>query len=126
MRRKLFLSFGGILKALADKRINSGDLFNGLFFLDCSRSAFKQALEQLPPVGDGRIAILIDNVTFKADFYGRSRWVLIGEKSAYYLLNFLLVDNGYKVLNPPDYYLFTAEEITRLMQETNPEVEVIA
>lgn len=128
-KRKLFLSWTGVLNALIEDRITIADLDQGLFFFSCSKSEVVKKLSQLSDDDPYSFHVYLEEkisqILFKAEIYDRVRWSLAQEKPAYYHLNFLLVANGYKHLDPPHYYLFTPEEITRLMNIRNPELEVI-
>lgn len=131
VKRKLFISLEGLVKGMLDASINVQDLMTGLFYMGCSRSAVDKAMEELSEQDKVIPARLIKQAIFKANLYGRCRWAKMGEKPAYYHLNFLLVDNGYKVLNgyqicsPATYHEYTAENIIRLMAESNPDLEVV-
>ncbi|PIT88794.1 MAG: hypothetical protein COU29_00220 [Candidatus Magasanikbacteria bacterium CG10_big_fil_rev_8_21_14_0_10_36_32] len=128
VKRKLFISLEGLIEKVSRMPVNmetAADLRTGLFCLGCTRDDVREAVAQLASEGKSYPAAMISDAIFMANLHGRIRWVLATEIPAFYHLNFLLVDSGFKSLRPVLYHNYTAEEIIRLMAETNPELEVI-
>lgn len=102
-KRKLFISFTGLMYALKAGRVNDDDLANGLFVFGCTRNhALTPPPENLRAedvvVRNPDIYERLVKAIAHAEFLGRVRWRTSAEGNcSYQLVNELLVGN----LEPP-------------------------
>ncbi len=99
-KRKLFISFTGLMYALKAGRINDDDLANGLFVFGCTRDhaiapgTWHEHIEDVVVKNPGVHARLVDVVT-KAEAEGRVVWRSREEGNASFeLVDKVLVGNG--------------------------------
>jgi hypothetical protein len=104
-KRKLFISFTGLMYALKAGRITDDDLANGLFAFGCTRGhaitpgASNEHIEDVvvknPEVHQRLVKALVE-----AEFLGRVAWRTQEDGNmSFQLINELLVGNGEQPLN---------------------------
>ncbi|CAN5161216.1 hypothetical protein BH11CYA1_BH11CYA1_08000 [soil metagenome] len=98
-KRKLFISFTGLMYALKNGRVNDDDLANGLFVFGCSRGhaitpgAANEHIEDVV-VKHPEVHERLVKAVLHADFLGRVRWRTSADGNAsFQLVNEVLVGN---------------------------------
>jgi hypothetical protein len=98
-KRKLFISFTGLMYALKAGRINDDDLANGLFVFGCARDhaitpgACSEHIEDVVVKNPEVHARLVD-VVIKAELAGRVAWRPRNGNASFELVDELLALNG--------------------------------
>ena len=98
-KRKLFISFTGLMYALKAGRINDDDLANGLFVFGCARDhaitpgAWSEHIEDVV-VKNPEVHARLVEVVIKAELAGRVAWRPRSGNASFELVDELLAING--------------------------------
>jgi hypothetical protein len=140
MKRKLFLSFSGLVRNIRDGQVTQEDLDNGLFYFGCSRGHVIQPFNRLGVGDDVTPAFKGDSVrahkvheqilkaVLSAEAEGRAMFRLAVGFTSYRDLNILLANSGYRLLRTEagqsDHSDFSKPKVAQQVKEAGLDLEV--
>jgi hypothetical protein len=133
-RRKLFISYRGIIIRMVDHKVEAPDLRAGLFYFGCIRkTAFDlRNLDMQKLIPDQTEANDVHQRLVAAlelaEAEGRAAWRTTAHPSSFEQLSDLLRQNGYRQVMPPNGKYFgpsTYAMVKDLVQHVNPTLQVI-
>lgn len=135
MKRKLLLSYTGLISAIQSDVVKAQDLSNALLFFACTRehainpgaSGEYNELERhcKNPEEREKIHDLIVGAIREAEANGRAAWRTLEEgNQSIEKLNVLLAANGYPTLTDPEGY-YSYPHVEELVAAQIPDLEVV-